>query len=77
MCILNVTKSLSCVQTKPRQSLIKGKEHQRTEIPDNIAKVYEFAKTEIPIFDIAMSLALLTELYNQDWNDRKGRQQLK
>ena len=48
-----------------------------TENTDNIAKVEEFVKTEIVICGKAKSVALLTELYGQDRNDRKARQQLK
>ena len=47
------------------------------ENTDNIAKVEEFVKTEIVICGKAKSVALLTELYGQDRNDRKARQQLK
>ena len=50
---------------------------QRTEIPDNIAKVKEFVKTEIIICGKVISMALLTEQYGQDRNNRKARQRLK
>ena len=40
------------------------------EILDNIAKVF---KTEITICGKVKSLALATELYGQDWNDRIAR----
>ena len=40
-------------------------------------KAKEFVKTEIIICGKAISLALLTEIYGQDRNDRKARQRLK
>ena len=46
-------------------------------LPDNIAKVKAFVKSEINICGKEISLTLLTELCNQDRNDRKARQRLK
>ena len=66
-------------QTEPLCSLRKIKFELNllfysAEILYNIAKVF---KTEIVICGKAISLALLTELYGQDRNDRIARQRLK
>ena len=50
---------------------------QRNEISDNIAKIEDLFKAEIIVCGKAVSLALLSELHDEDWNDRKARQRLK